>query len=257
VCNPLGNNTTTTAKNGLVGTISYLPGTSPQVQNYVNHGAALSLANLATGAPNVVTEPATLFLSQVDVPTEQFSAGFPDSTGKLLSDDQGSPLIEYFALHLQSNIMLNATDAAGEYQFAILSDDGSIMQIAPSANGTYSTLIDNDGTHPNALGCAANSVMLMPGVPVPIKLDYFQGPRYSISFILLWRTGSSANTFEPECGVNENDSYYFNEATTPSTPTSKYEALLSRGWSVVPAANFYLPGTTTNPCASPSPSPTH
>lgn len=190
-------------------------------------------------------------MSQVDVPTELFSNGFPSSSGGLLTNDQGVPLIEYFSLQLQGEVMLNQTDTEGDFQFAVMSDDGSIMQIDPSGSGTFEELIDNDGARSNTLGCAATTIHLIPGLPVPIKLDYFQGPRYSMAVILMWRrVTTSAIPVEPECGVEQDDGYYFDENTVPSTPTSNYDDLLQRGWSVVPGSNLYLPGTITNPCAT-------
>lgn len=236
----------------MTGTLTYLPSTSPLPQACANGNCSgLNVAAFASGAANVVTEPATLYLSDIDVPTENFTNGFPDSSGSLLTNESGSPLIEYFSLRLRTDLMLNQTDTAGDYQLAVLSDDGSILWIDPTGSGTFQELIDNDGARANTLGCAPTTVHLVPGVPLSVKLDYFQGPRYSIAFILMWRpVTSSPIPSEPECGVEQNDGYYFDESTTPSTPTSNYVDLLRRGWSVVPAANLYLPGTATNPCAT-------
>lgn len=255
VCDPFGGAGANTGNpnNGLVSLLTYLPSSSPAASSCASGNcSALNVAAFAPGAPNVVTEGATIYLSDLDVPTQNFSAGFPSGTGSLLTDDTGNPLLQYFSLqNIDSQLMLNAGQAAGNYQLAVLSDDGSVLSIDPTNSGDYQVLINNDGAHPNTLGCATTPVQLTPGTPVSIRVDYFQGPKYSLALILLWRPITGTISSDPECGIQEGDGYYFDEGTTPSTPTSNYAALLNRGWSVVPAANFYLPpGSATNPCST-------
>ena len=108
------------------------------------------------------------------MPTESFSDGFATGSGTYLSDNSGKKLIEYFALHIQSNIELTPNDPEGQYQFALVSDDGSIMQVN-NGNGWVS-LINNDGDHETELGCAKQSVALTHSSELPIQIDYFQGP---------------------------------------------------------------------------------
>jgi hypothetical protein len=94
---------------------------------------------------------------------------------------------------------------------------------------------------------------------VPIHVEYFQGPMVRIALSMFWRPQTDMSTQEPFCGVEEADSFYFTDSGNgaPPTPTSNYEALLSRGWQLIPATNYLLPTGVTNTCtrASPSPSP--
>src|SRR6185437_11769064 len=76
-------------------------------------------------------------------------------------------------------------DQSGRYQFAVLSDDGSIMSIN-EGNG-FEELIDNNGDTESRLRCADRGINFDASTSLPIKLDYFQGHRYNIALMLLWR----------------------------------------------------------------------
>lgn len=244
VCDPFGGGKTAGSKNGLEAQLTYIPATSPVVKN-----SSLTTDAFTPGNTDVVVSPAQIFLSQVNTSTTLFSQGFKDSKGTALTDTKGNTLIEWFSLRTQGQVMLNAKDVEGDYQFAILSDDGSLMKIDRTGTGSsFETWIDNDHTQGNTLGCAANTVHLKPSMSLPIQIRYFQGPRYRIAFMLLWRKNPTSLK-DSECGVHEGDDYFFSSSSGTSTATSAYNKLLSRGWSVVPAENLYLNGDKVNPCA--------
>jgi hypothetical protein len=246
VCNPFGGGEGTgNVENGILASLTYLSATSPEVE-----AGGLLVSSFFAGAPGVQSEPNPIVLNQLNVPTVDFSQGFVGADGKTLEDLNGNELIEWFSLHMDAQIKLNPGDQAGNYQFGVLSDDGSILSLAPSGSGPLQDWITNDGEHSNTLGCASSTVAMTEGQAIPIHLDYFQGPRYKIALILMWRL-NPASLSDVQCGVNEGDPYYFTDtASAPPVPTANYEALLNRGWTPVPAANFYLENGVTNPCGS-------
>jgi hypothetical protein len=247
----------------LIASLTYLPNNLPMTQNCSPAGdfqcPGMTLSSYTAGASNVITKAATIYLNQINQPTEAFCTGMTDTSGKPLTDNVGNELTVFFALHAQSEIMLNEGDTAGDYQFAILSDDGAVMQIQPTGSSSYEVLAGSNGApHSNTLECSASAIPLTPLVPMPILIDYYQGPANEISFVLLWR--KTPGVTEPECGVEEGNSYFFNFSspgsnscvTSASTPNQPWTNVLNRGWSVVPAANFYLPNGQTNNCIMPT-----
>jgi hypothetical protein len=211
-----------------------------------------------------------------------FTDGFQDANGNFLSDSSGNKLTAFFSLHLDTQLMLNATDTEGDYEFAVISDDGSILSVGTNGSTTAnSVLINDDHTHGSEMVCATKTVHLIPGIPVPLHIDYFQGPPVSIALMLMWRPIATSaagvqtpalldDACNPNAATNHGnygagDNYFFNDfnnvtnptttqttqvAVNPPIPLAPYNNLLLRGWSVVPANNFYLPGGITNPCAT-------
>ena len=252
VCDPFGATPNTDIAHGLSASLYYLTPDQPQytnVNSYLQHGH---------------TSNTNLFFNQLNVPTRLFSAGFMAQDGSLLKDPSGNTLFEYFALHFESEIRLSSKNQPGNYQFAVLSDDGSILQINESgqAAGNFETLINNDGTHASLLGCATKAVTMTSDTRLPIKLDYYQGPRYHIALMLLWRFIPDTNNTcrnnggqpaakdlaDVACGQSGNGTF-FDYNKVPSAPQAPFIGMLARGWQVVPADNFYLPETQSNPCS--------
>src|SRR5690606_11446090 len=150
VCDPFGGDRVVNAKNGLEAQLTYLPATNATVKN--NH-MALTTDSFAPGATDVTVAPAQIFLSQINTPTTLFSKGFKTSTGSTLKDLKGNTLVEWFSIRAQGMIMLNASDLEGDYQFALLSDDGSVMRIDRTGTGSsFETWINNDAVQANKLG---------------------------------------------------------------------------------------------------------
>jgi hypothetical protein len=168
VRDPFGGGQCAPAGSGLAGQIySYPNGVG--VQNYIMFGRRVN---------------ALVILNNVNVPTRAFDKGFPTTSGKLLQDAEGNDLIEFFALDLRGNITLNSSVPAGDYQFALMSDDGAILDI----DGTK--IVDNDGTHSAQWKCATAPMKLEQNVPRSVRLRYYQGPRNHIAIQLLWRPWS-------------------------------------------------------------------
>ena len=119
---------------------------------------------------------------------------------------------------------------------------------------TWSVNINNDGDHPTRMGCATNLVNMTRRTKLEVDLTYYQGPRYHISNILLWRlvpNGSLAGQ-DSECGKAGNN--YFFDPNQSSAPLAPYNGLLARGWKVLEPTNFWVVGsdlnasTNYNPC---------
>ncbi len=185
-----------------------------------------------------------LFLSQLNVPTRSFASGFPTLNGDSFKDTEDNVLLEYFRLTMDGFIELPAGMSAGDYEFAVIADDGAELTFG---NSTEPYLSYPQHTQ-SRLICGNESVHLAQNETLPLKLSYFQGPRYHIALMLLWRPASAQA--EPLCGRSGNDRW-FNSSQTPSVPKADYLALESRGWSVVPAPAFRIPDDEiANPCQS-------
>lgn len=217
---------------GLKANLYYLQDNQPRYQHvleYINNGFKADQF---------------LFFTQLNIPTRMFNTGFPTESGSLVKRDDGSMLYEYFALRLSSVIHLSAADEEGDYELAILSDDGAVMRLR-GTDGNYQTVVDNDGDHPTKLGCGSTITMTRSSQRL-MQLDYYQGPRYHISVIPMWRKKTASTQPEPLCGQSGNN-LFFNENT--SAPQAAYNALLSRGWKPLNMNNYSLPASTIfNPC---------
>jgi hypothetical protein len=239
VCDPFNDSNPALVGHGIASTLYYLSDDQPRytdVMDYINNGHQ----------PEV-----TLYLNDINVPTRYFSNGFFTQGGELLLDQDGNALYEYFALQMEGGITLGPNDTEGDYQFSILSDDGSILNINDQGTGYY-PLINNDGTHPTQMGCTTQSVHMTASTVVPFIYDYYQGPRYQIASVLLWRHMPTDPTqvVDPYCG-QEGNSLFYDWTQTPSAPQQAYLDLQSRGWQPLVQENYLLPAAmgNNNPCA--------
>lgn len=244
VCDPFGSGGTSTRQNGFDAKLTYILPNSPVI------AAGLTTASFETGSTDVVTSPIRLILSQLAISTRPFTEGFAaKDTGAKLTDLNGDILNEYFSVRGAANLKLGPTDMAGDYEIALLSDDGSILDVDQNANGNYTRWVDNDGTHGNTFACAPNVLTMTATSEIPMRMNYYQGPRVRIALMMLWRLKNA--TAEMECGHLRADDYYFVPVgTNPSSPTANYNALLTRGWKPLSPANYVLPNQTVNPCAA-------
>lgn len=236
VCDPFKSNDdvlddTLSTDHGIKASLKYMTASNVKkyahssVQNFVDHGTASS---------------AEIYFSSVNVPTRKFDQGFVSEQGTPLKDDSGKTLIENFLLQFESNIRFAKGAAKMKVQFAVLSDDGTNVSIKSGEN--WQTLINNDGNHPTKMGCATSPVEISSDSSLPIKIDYYQGPRYHIAVVLLWREWKDDASFESKdamCGQSGN-SLFFDSEYTPSRESNAYLNLLSNGWSVVPKDVYYL-----------------
>ena len=243
ICDPFSGDTGLGSKFGLSGEIRYMP--SNKISLATSPEAFVTNGNLV---------PATLFLNQVNVPTKMFDSGFETQSGSVLTDENGNKLVEYFSLHLKSSLVLAPGQAAGNYQLAMIADDGSNFKLL-NANGGYDKLFGYEGLTSARFTCASSPISLQAGRAVPFQLNYYQGPRYHIAVMLLWRPVNANTPAESLCNVNgdgasTDPNFWFNLLTTPSTPTSNFNALLSRGWKVVAPENFLLQSGQQNQCVN-------
>lgn len=190
-----------------------------------------------------------LYFADVNVPTQQFTKGFTTRNGDVLVDEAGVKLIENFAIEYTSSLKLSAADAPGYYEVVLLSDDGSRLFI--QENNSWNELINNDGVHATRMGCPFRTVYLDRTTEIPIKILYYQGPRFNIANVMMWKPYKKAQVWkEPTkhslCGAQGN-SLFFNESN-PSKDTLAMKALKLDGYRKVVSANFKMPVSSPNPC---------
>jgi hypothetical protein len=178
----------------------------------------------------------SLFFTDLNVPTRMFTEGFNNSlTNSAVKDDAGEKLIEYFGIRFTSNLRLPANLEEGEYELAVLSDDGA--QVKVKIDNQWQLIVDNDGNHPTRMGCSSQLITFTRDTLLPVEISYYQGPRYHISNVLMWRKVSTAGA-DSQCGLLGNNMYF--NPNSNSEPQTAYQNLLSRNWSVVPAESFVL-----------------
>ncbi|HEX4922657.1 MAG TPA: hypothetical protein VFV50_01175 [Bdellovibrionales bacterium] len=231
ICIPGGGGT---PRNGLVGRLYYLNDNQPRYQQamqYIQHGQLV---------------PNPLFLNHLNVPTVRFERGFVYDGGQALNRQDGQRLTSFFGMQLWSAIQLNGTNPTGNYQLAVISDDGAVFTIREGS--TDSVILNNDGYNSSRLRCATRPVAFDAATKLPMRLEYFQGPPTHISLVFMWRPWpADGNWRDPLCGM-QGDEFFFDYTQTPSQPTVNYNDLLSRGWRPLDPSNFVLPDGYTNPC---------
>jgi hypothetical protein len=236
VCDPLSDdqNQTQDIRLGLQGKLYYLTDDMPRFTTVEDYTRAVD-----TGT--------TVFLRDVNVPTRMFDRGFPTADGSLIQAN-GQTLVEWFELYLETQIQLTDGDLPGNYQLAMIADDGATMEIG-DFDGVYTRQVDDDGTHSSRLACATSTVALDGSTSIPTRIKYYQGPRTEIALMLLWRRiPDNMSLDEPLCGAT-GQNLYFEYHDNPSTPQQAYIDLLSRGWAPLKPGNFALPGRQRiNPC---------
>jgi hypothetical protein len=168
-------------------------------------------------------------------------------------------MYEYFALHMESQLQLGPEDYEGDYQMAVLADDGAVLKVADGADPTaYRMLVDDDGTHPTKMGCSnrttTTQLHMTRSSKIPMMLDYYQGPRYHIALVVMWRpvpdgTDPDVPIDDPLCDQSGN--YEFFDPDNASAPQANFSALQARGWRVLQNSNYVFPAAATNPCVTP------
>lgn len=158
---------------GLIGSLYFL---SPTAHASL-FGEDLKNALLNDYVEFGIKTPFTVVMSQINVTPRPWEDSFISNQGNVVLDDQGNPLLEWFSLRLSGNIQL----PQGSYQFAMISDDG--MQVEIDGN----QILNHDGTHAPKLDCASSTVTFNGNESKPIKVAYYQGPRYEIAMQLLVR----------------------------------------------------------------------
>lgn len=233
VCDPFNNNSTQVMSQGVQGTLFYKTSAMPimsKVEDYINF---------------TQKSDKTLFFADINVPTRPFSEGFSTQSTTVLADDTGAKLIEYFGIKFETTLQLGANDEEGDYELALLSDDGTRLKIKDPATDTWREIINSDGDHSTRMGCATETIRMTRRTQIPLELIYYQGPRYHIANVLMWRKAAVAGK-DIQCGSAGNK-YFFNPDNA-SMPLQPYNDLLARGWKPVAPENYWL-NNTFNPCA--------
>jgi hypothetical protein len=302
VCGISGNQTPGTPLSGVVASMKYLPADSYSFnpnnsdiasecnwENPTSSGCPDGLnLNYAYMNANGIASDDVFYFPNVDVVPQEFLLGFPTADGGIVKDNDGNILTSYFSIDFESQIQLASGQTAGWYQFATLSDDGSILNLDLQGNGTLTPIVNNDYWHGAIMQCASQAVYMTPGQAINMNLEYFQGAPVSIAMMVLWRQVPSENPpYDPFCSAtsisvdqngvaelnsistctgiecaNQGGPNYFTEAANGSTQNSLFNDLLASGgtgaeaWSLLTSENYLLPATSgPNPCVTPSPSP--
>ena len=174
-----------------------------------------------------------ILMPKVDVPKISFTEGFKISENQVLKDQSGKMLIEAFALDLIGDLQLPKSKQPGVYEIALISDDGSLLDIDLDDNGAYTRLIDNDGYHSASIKCGSLFVDFSNGYKYPIRLRYYQGPRTAIALTLMMRRVDNAKTKTP--GFVDSSCYSGFESDDFATE------LGIKGWFIPGAEAFALP----------------
>lgn len=237
VCDPLSNTPSTSPANGLLARLivrnAAMGSSVNSVMDYYNKGDVLDKK---------------IFFASVNVPTRPFTEGFSTQSGDILVDAQGNRLIENFALEYSSVLQLGPNDPEGNYEIASLGDDG--VRLFIKENNIWNELINNDGNHATRMGCPYRTVLLKKDSKIPIKLLYYQGPRFHITNVLIWKKHASAQAWkEPSnhslCGYTGNN-YFFNSNNGKKGLAMVFLELT--GWKTIGTQNYKMPEQTSNPC---------
>lgn len=238
-CSPLQNDDSILASHyGVHGELYYLTKDQPRYRNvldYILNGLFVDL---------------DLFFNQINIHTRPFDRGFVTAGGNTIVTAEGDTLYEYFALRLRGRLVSGGMPE-GLYQVALLSDDGSILDM--DFGSGMQEVVNNDGQHPTRMGCGMAPVHLSQQ-PIPFELNYNQGPRYHIALMVMvrpWPENGDPN--DPQCGKYGN-SMYFNSQEDPPRAAPAYDGLLERGWRPLEPQNYLLPlDKIQNPCSVPAP----
>ncbi len=231
-------------RQGVLAQLYYLPDDAPEYQyvdDYLDYGLSY--------------EDVDIYFNQLNLPTRPFNRGFVTEGGTTMMTPEGDTLYEWFALDIHGKIHLNSTQAVGNYQFAILADDGVVMEMDLDDDGEFETIVDSDGTHPTKMGCGQMPVYFGENTEYKFRIKYFQGPRYHISLVVMMRPlpEQVVDREDPECGKQGN-SRFFDSKQSPPEPQQAYLGLLDRTWAPLTPENYSLPdGEEDNPCDDPVP----
>lgn len=239
ICDPFKTNSPQARDRGLVGNLLYLTPEQPRYTNITDYMNNAAIADV------------TLYLDRIFTPTRPFDRGFYTQSGNLVQTLDGNTLYEYFAVRVESQIQLAANENPGMYQLALLADDGAVLKI-PDGNGGQKIIVNDDGTHPTKFACATEPVYLDHNTKIPAILEYYQGPRFHIALVAMWRPWPDGITDtnpvnDAFCGRSGN-ALFFDSTKDPVVPKTPFYELLARNWKVLENENYYFPEQTVNPC---------
>lgn len=238
ICDPFQTNSPQKRDRGLIGSLLYLTDDQPRYSNITDY---MNNAHIAD---------AKIYLDRLFVPTRPFDRGFYMESGDLVTNVNGNTLYEYFGLRMSGQLQLSFMEPPGYYQLAVLADDGALLKVPDEVNGGQKIIVNNDGTHPTKMACATEAVYMDGMTKLPFTLEYYQGPRFHISLVAMWRPWPSDVTqvADPYCGQQGN-SLFFDSTQDPVTTQPAYHELLERSWKPLENENFFYPEQSLNPCA--------
>ena len=233
VCDPLSGGGQAEQGKGLVGNIRLLHDPSHRenrtyLSNYLDDTLSYQVPNM------------TLFMGKVDVPSRDFTLGFSTQDNEILSVNE-QPLIEFFNINLESILRIDNESEVGEYELAIISDDGSKLSLKPAGQNGFLTYINSNRPHAPTMLCGESGtnvpryISFQKGKGVDIKINYFQGPRTRIALQFIWRKKTMNQVKSSKCGEGINS-------------LSFGDLISSEGWSIIPADVFNLPNGIVNTC---------
>lgn len=232
ICDPWGEENPPSVENGIKAALFYRGAGVPRfysAQDYVDHATPSTQS---------------LFFSDLNVPTRMFSEGFATQTSQVVKDDAGEKLIEYFGMKFTTTLKIRPDQAEGDYELASLADDGVVVNV--KINGQWRPLINNDGDHPTRMGCALTTLNFTHDTELPIEVTYYQGPRYHIANVMMWRKSAEAGR-DAYCGHTGNEHFF--DPNHGSVQLQPYKDLLARGWEPISASNYFIPSDEAyNPC---------
>jgi hypothetical protein len=245
ICDPFNTNSPAARDRGVVANMVWLDDTmpprngQPSLQHVTDY---LSIGNII---------PSTLYFDRLFVPTRAFDLGFVSQAGETILNHLGQPMYEYFALRMSGQFQLAPHENPGLYQISVLSDDGAVLRVSDGASGEI-TIVNNDGDHSTKMACPSQVVNMQRDTKLPFTLDYYQGPRFHISLVVMWRplpdgTDPDVPVNDPRCGQQGN-SLFFNSTVVPTAFKTPFYEILSRNWKVLENENYYFPAQATNPC---------
>jgi hypothetical protein len=203
-------------------------------------------------------------MSNLNIPTRKFDRGFPRENGSMVMNGMGQTLIENFGVEFTGSLKLMSDDEEGYYEIGLIADDGVSLDMnkAPGPEGLQN-IIDADQTTPSKFSCSNYLVRLERGKPMPLRLRYFQGPRYHIALIMIWRKVESLSLSddnliksqlknpikETRCGIAGNK--FFFDPDSDSQPQMEYLDMLDPAkravpWKIVKHKNLLLPAGHSN-----------
>lgn len=240
VCDPFGTDVVGSSKSGLVAHLGYFnqsqhPDDPRQflVKDYFNKDDA-----------RFVQADENIYFSQINTPPRVFSEGFQNEKNVFIADSSGEKLIEWFGLSYETILKLADGDLEGSYQLSTISDDGVIVEAF--INDKWTNIISGDGLHSPQMGCSTTTLELTKDSRIPLRVFYFQGPRNTISNMLLWKNVNANLQYKDlECGKSGNEYFWDRTLKVALDPLIN---IYSRGWKVISENNFLLPNNSTNPC---------
>ena len=238
ICDPFHSHSQSSRENGLYGSLFYLDENQTKYKNveeYISNGTRVD---------------AGLYLDRLYVPTRPFDRGFTTDDGELITVNNNK-LYEYFAIDVTSQLKLGENEAPGYYQLALISDDGALLKTLDGEDNEF-ILVNNNGIHPTKMACATEPIYMDRNTRLPIRLQYYQGPKYHISMIAMWRPwpgpGSADKADDFYCGKGGNG-LFFEFSKDPVVPKKPFYELLARNWKVLENENYEFPSQDDNPCA--------